>query len=112
MRLAEVKYNGKLAGLLQETDDLSYEFRYEASYVADAAMPAISLRMPKTLEPYQAKRLFPFFHNLLAEGSNLRLQARTHKIDPADAFALLCATACHDAIGAITVAAATPANND
>ncbi len=47
--------------------------------------------------------LFPFFSNIIAEGTNLEIQTRYLKIDKRDVLSLLAATATSDTIGAITV---------
>ncbi|WP_245970282.1 HipA N-terminal domain-containing protein [Pseudochryseolinea flava] len=47
--------------------------------------------------------MFPFFFNMLSEGSNKELQCRLLRIDETDHFALLLAIANFDTIGAVTV---------
>lgn len=103
MRKANVFYNGKLAAELTEESRKSYYFRYTDEYYSNAAMPAVSLTLPKTKQHYHATHLFPFFYNMLAEGVNKKLQSRQLRIDEADNFGLLLATAGNDTIGAITV---------
>jgi len=103
MRKAAVYRNGELIGTLTEESRSSYIFRYDDRWFADAKKPAVSLTLPKTQPEYQSEILFPFFFNLLSEGVNRQLQCRQLKIDEADHFGLLLATAQHDTIGAITV---------
>ncbi len=103
MRQAIVYSNGIAAGLLTEMDGGRYVFKYDDSYLADSTKRAISLSLPKRSEPYEAENLFPFFYNMLSEGSNKALQCMTQKIDENDAFGLLLATAGHDTIGAVTI---------
>ena len=103
MRKANVYYNGVLAGELTETPDRKYLFRYEDDYFKDSAKPAISLTLPKKEQEYQADSLFPFFFNMLSEGSNRITQARLLRIDEKDHFGILLATAQNDTTGAITV---------
>lgn len=103
MRQAIVYSNGIAAGLLTETDGGRYIFKYDDSYLADSSRRAISLSLPKRSEPYESDELFPFFYNMLSEGSNKTLQCMTQKIDENDAFGLLMATAGYDTIGAVTV---------
>mgnify|MGYP000640659603 CR=1 FL=1 len=43
-----VYMNGIPAGVLTEVSPTEYLFRYEDAYYADAAMPAVSLTLPKT----------------------------------------------------------------
>ena len=101
MRTAEVYMHEELAGYLIEVDRNHFIFRYEAEYFANSAKFAISLTLPKTQAEYTSERMFPFFSNLVAEGGNLLLQERIHKIDKNDEFALLLATAQFDTIGAV-----------
>jgi serine/threonine-protein kinase HipA len=103
MRRAEVFYNGILAGELVELSPSEYVFRYDDRYFVDPAMPAVSLTLPKTRQEYRSEHLFPYFYNLLSEGTNRTMQARLLKIDENDNFGLLLATAGTDTIGAITL---------
>ena len=103
MRAAEVLINGMLAGIITETDDGKYLFQYDDAYLLDSKNRAISLSFPKRKEAFVADELFPFFFNMLSEGTNKALQCMTLKIDENDAFGLLLATAGNDTIGAITV---------
>ncbi len=103
MRKAEIYRNGVLAGILFETDSGSYVFKYDVSYFNDNKMPGISLTLPKKQIEYTSKHLFPFFYNMLSEGTNRVVQSKLLKIDEKDFFGLLLATAQYDTIGAITV---------
>lgn len=103
MRQALVLSNNIIAGKLIETDDMRYVFRYDEDYLINSDLRAISLAFPKRKEEYTSDELFPFFFNMLSEGSNKALQCRTLKIDENDSFGLLLATAKYDTIGAITI---------
>ncbi|MFH1852586.1 MAG: HipA N-terminal domain-containing protein [Candidatus Neomarinimicrobiota bacterium] len=103
MRRAQIYHNGRLAGILTQHDTRNYEFRYNDEWLANDNLPAISLTLPKSKQIHLADHLFPFFFNMLSEGVNKRLQCRQLKIDEADYFGLLLATASQDTIGAITV---------
>ena len=103
MRKAEVFNNGILAGVLIEEDSNRYAFRYDAAYLADPDKPAISLTLPKSRQEYHSRFMFPFFSNMVAEGTNLAIQGRYLKIDERDILSLLGATACNDTIGAVTI---------
>ena len=103
MRKAAVYRNGELVGTLTEESRASYVFRYDDRWFADAKKPAVSLTLPKTQQEYRSEFLFSFFFNLLSEGVNRELQSRQLKIDEADYFGFLLATAQADTIGAITV---------
>lgn len=103
MRKAEVYRNGIKAGILTEESRKHYIFRYNDSYFADIAKPAISVTLPKSQQEYRSEFLFPFFFNMLSEGANRRLQSTLLKIDEEDNFGLLIATAQFDTIGAVTI---------
>jgi len=99
----EIYRNGTLAGTLTEENRQHYVFRYDDHYFNDVHKPAISLTLPKSQKEYASEFLFPFFFNMLSEGVNRKLQSRQLRIDEADHFGLLMATAQYDAIGAVTV---------
>lgn len=103
MRRAEIYRNGIMAGILTETDRGDYIFTYDTVYFNDKTKSGISLTLPKNKLEYTSKHLFPFFFNMLSEGSNRVVQAKQLKIDENDFFGLLLATAQYDTIGAITV---------
>lgn len=103
MRQAQVFNNGVLVGILTETDSGEYTFCYDDSFLIDEKQTAISLSFPKSQREFFSKTLFPFFFNMLSEGTNKAIQCQTLKIDENDAFGLLLATAHNDTIGAITV---------
>ena len=103
MRSAEVFRNGSLAGKLVETDQGLYEFIYYSDYFNDASKPAISLTLPKSQQSYTSEYLFPFFYNMLSEGTNRMVQSKQLKVDENDFFGLLLATANYDTIGAVTI---------
>lgn len=103
MRKAEIYAHNILAGILTETDDGKYIFRYTDSFLLDDKQTDISPSFPKTQKEFFSEFLFPFFENMLSEGANRSVQCRTLKIDENDSFGLLLATAHTDTIGAITV---------
>ena len=103
MRQAEVYYNKILAGLLTESDNGEYIFRYDDKYFQDSSLPAISLTLPKTKQEYRSETLFSFFFYMLSEGANKAIQCQALRIDEEDYFGLLLATAHTDTIGAVTV---------
>lgn len=102
MRGAEVRVNGRIAGILTEDQDKTYIFEYQEDYLTDQSAVAVSLTLPKRKEPYRSPYLFPCFSNLLSEGANKTLQCKLHKLDADDEFGLLLATAQYDCIGALT----------
>jgi len=103
MRTAIVYYNQEPAATLKEEGRDSYVFRYNDAWFLDKTKPAISLTLPKRQQEYRSEALFPFFFNMLSEGSNKALQIRQWRLDEADDFGLLMATAQVDTIGAVTV---------
>lgn len=103
MKQGKVFNNNIVAGLISKLDDGTYEFEYEELYFMDSSKPAISLTLPKTKKNYSSTFLFPFFFNLLSEGSNKKLQSIYLKIDEEDHFTFLLKTASHETIGAIRV---------
>ena len=103
MRSAKVFVKGIYAGqLIQESPD-SYRFTYGEDYVLNHPEDPVCLAMPVRTEPYLAPYLFPFFSNMLSEGSNRSFQTRLFHLAPEDDFSLLLETAGYDTIGAVTV---------
>lgn len=103
MRKAAVYLRGEFAGELTEVSRTDYRFRYDDDYFANPGKPAISLSLDKSQQEYRSKYLFPFFFNLLSEGSNRMAQSRALQIDENDHFGILLATAQSDVPGAVTV---------
>ncbi|WP_179019067.1 HipA N-terminal domain-containing protein [Winogradskyella forsetii] len=103
MRQAEVLYKKEVAGLLTQLNDGSFVFTYKDHWFNNADKPAISLTLPKTQQKYTSTYLFPFFYNMLPEGSNKQTVCFENRIDTKDHFGILMTTAQHDTIGAITI---------
>ena len=103
MRQAAIKYKAKVAGTLTQLDDGSFTFSYLDSWLANPELPSISLTLPKSQQEYHSRYIFPFFYNMLPEGTNKQTVCKALRIDPDDYFSLLLQTARHDTIGAITV---------
>ena len=89
MRKAEVYRNGILAGILTETDNGEFVFTYNTLYFNDETLPGISLTLPKKQLEYTSKHLFPFFFNMLSEGTNRAVQSKQLKIDENDFFCFI-----------------------
>ena len=101
MRKADIYLNDRSVGILKELEH-GYRFTYHHDYLnAPQAIP-VSLSLPLQLEPFEDKRLFPFFDGLIPEGWLLELAENTWKIDPRDRMGLLLAC-CRDCIGAAGV---------
>jgi len=99
MRECKVFVHDTEAGILQETDAKEYVFTYHKEYQGNP----VCLAMPVRLEPYHSQHLFPYFFNMLSEGSNRQVQSTMLHIDENDDFGIMLATAQHDTIGAVTV---------
>lgn len=103
MRKAAVYLRGEYAGDITELPLGEYLFRYDDTYFADSSKPSISLTLDKSQQEYRSSHLFPFFFNMLSEGSNRQAQSRLLHIDENDHFGILLATAQTDVVGAVTV---------
>lgn len=103
MRKANILYKNELAGRLIQHDSGSFTFVYDTSWFRNPTKPAISLTLPKTEEEYHSEFLFPFFFNMLPEGSNKQIVCSLNRLDSNDYFGLLLTSAKHDTIGAIKV---------
>lgn len=103
MRKAAVYLRGDYAGELIEVSRNEYIFRYNDDYFVSRDKPAISLTLNKSKQEYHSEYLFPFFFNMLSEGSNRIAQSRMLQIDENDHFGIMLATAQTDVPGAVTV---------
>ena len=103
MRSAKILFKNEAAGILTQHDDGSFSFRYHDGWVADSNKQSISLTLPKTEQEFHSKFLFPFFFNMLPEGSNKQVACKLNRIDHDDYFGLLITTTKNDSIGAVTV---------
>ena len=103
MRQAEVYINNVLAGILTESDNGKFTFRYNDSYLNSKDSKAISITLPLTKQEYHSDYLFPFFYNMLSEGANKQRYCRLYKIDENDDFGLLLSTANEDTIGNVNI---------
>jgi HipA-like protein len=104
MRQAKVLFQNEEAGILTQYDDGAFGFIYHHAWIENPDKPSISLTLPKKQQAFRAPFLFPFFYNMLPEGSNKQVVCRHHRIDQDDYFSILIATAKDDSIGAVTVA--------
>jgi serine/threonine-protein kinase HipA len=103
MRKAKILYKDEEAGILTQHDDGSFTFSYNDSWKADSNKPDISLILPKKNQEFHSKFLFPFFFNMLPEGSNKQVVCKHNRLDQTDHFGILMTTAKYDSIGAVRV---------
>jgi len=103
MRNAKILFKNEEAGILTQHDDASFSFRYHDDWVTDNNKQSISLTLPKTQKDFHSKYLFPFFYNMLPEGSNKQVVCTLNRIDREDHFGLLMITAKNDSIGAVRI---------
>lgn len=99
----DVYCNDIKAGVLTEINPgAGYRFRYMPEYLS-TDLPPVSLNLPKREEVYESDFLFPFFANIIPEGTNRGAICRTLKIDEKDIFGILTAMANKDFIGAVNI---------
>jgi len=103
MRKAKVLFRNEEAGFLIQNDDGSFIFCYHNNWISDSSKPAISLNFPKEEKEFHSEFLFPFFYNMLPEGTNKEVVCRPNRIDKRDDFGLLMTTAQYDNIGAVRI---------
>jgi len=103
MRQAKVLYKQEEAGVIKQLDNGSFIFTYNDDWYTSTDKPAISLTLPKTKQEYKSEYLFPFFYNMLPEGTNKQVVCFELRIDTDDYFGLLLAVAKEDTIGAIQI---------
>jgi serine/threonine-protein kinase HipA len=103
MRKAKVLFKNQEAGILTQFDDGSFSFCYHEDWLVNNDRKSISLTLPKAEKEFHSKYLFPFFYNMLPEGSNKQVVCRLNRIDSEDYFGLLMTTAKNDSIGAVRV---------
>lgn len=103
MREGAVYVGGIFAGTISELDGEGYVFSYDDAYFVNPSCHAVSLTLPKKQKTYRSPYLFPFFANMLSEGSNRDVQAMLHHVDADDDFGILLSTAYIDTPGSVTV---------
>jgi len=98
MRKAEVHQQGRLAGVLEESDRRHYQFTYAPGYQGEP----ISLALPVRAEAYKFDGFPPIFEGLLPEGGQLEALLRKYKVDKGDLFQQLLIVG-EDVVGSLTV---------
>ncbi len=102
MRIAQIYYDNILAGILKETDEGEFIFKYDKQYIINYSKQFITFSMPVREEAYIENRLFPFFEGLIPEGWLLDIASKNWKINVNDRMGLLLAC-CQNCIGAVSV---------
>lgn len=103
MRKAKILYKDQEAGMLIQHNNGFFTFKYDNSWFSDNNKPVISLTFPKSQQEYHSEFMFPFFYNMLPEGSNKQIVCKLNRLDLKDCFGLLLTTAKNDNVGAIKV---------
>lgn len=98
-RIGYVYYDGRLAGILRETE-AGFYYTYDSAFRETGVPIAYTLPLAKAV--YYSRELFPFFENLTGEGWMLEMQTRLQQLDPSDKFGLLLRNG-RDLAGAVTV---------
>ena len=100
---ADVYKSGRLAGMLRRDGD-DVEFSYAEEYVADPALPAVAVTLPKDVGAVRATAgaVPPFFAGLLPEGARLQAVTAGARTSVDDHLTLLLVVGA-DAIGDVQV---------
>jgi serine/threonine-protein kinase HipA len=102
MQKGEVYRNERLVGIVSKENG-EYQFIYDQGYLNDPSALPISVGLPLQDVGYVSPILFPFFANMLAEGSAKTIQCRALRIDENDLFTRLLKTTVSNTIGSITI---------
>lgn len=102
MRQARIYYDKVFCGLLTETNDGDFTFKYHNDYINQYPKQFITFTMPVSNTEYRDKRLFAFFEGLIPEGWLLDIASNSWKINRNDRMGLLLAC-CKNCIGAVSV---------
>ena len=84
-----VWWDGAHVGLLRIDEHGDLEFVYDPAWVEDAACPAVSISLPKRLEPFNRRETRPFFAGLLPEETQRDAVAHALGVSRANDFRLL-----------------------
>jgi serine/threonine-protein kinase HipA len=102
MQKGEVYRNERLVGIVSKENG-EYHFIYDQGYLNDPLAFPISVGLPLQDVGYTSPVIFPFFANMLAEGSAKTIQCKALRIDENDLFTRLLKTTASNTIGSITI---------
>lgn len=102
MKRAMIYYDDLLAGILTETNDGDFIFKYEDDYIVNYPNQFISFSMPVSNKIFIDKMLFSFFDGLIPENWWFETDPRNEKINLNDRMELLL-TYCKNCIGTVSV---------
>ena len=102
MQRGAVYRNKRFVGIVSKENG-QYQFIYNQDYLNDPLALPISVGLPLQDVGYISPVLFPFFANMLAEGSAKTIQCKTLRIDENDLFTRLLKTTQSNTIGSITI---------
>ena len=89
MRALTVWWEGAVVGSLTADRHGAMRFAYDGGWVANRSAPALSVSLPKRLEPFFPRACRPFFEGLLPEGAQRDAVAAALGVSPANEFKLL-----------------------
>jgi serine/threonine-protein kinase HipA len=84
-----VWWDGARVGLLRVDEGGDLAFVYDPAWVEDADRPAVSISLPKRVEPFNRRETRPFFAGLLPEEAQREAVARALGVSAANDFRLL-----------------------
>ncbi len=89
MRTLTVWWDGAVVGSLTTDRHGAMRFAYDGDWVANLSAAALSVSLPKRLEPFSPRECRPFFEGLLPEGAQRDAVAGALGVSRANEFALL-----------------------
>ena len=89
MRTLTVWWDGAVVGSLTTDRHGAMRFAYDGDWVANQSAAALSVSLPKRLEPFSPRECRPFFEGLLPEGAQRDAVAGALGVSRANEFALL-----------------------
>ncbi|KPF91182.1 kinase [Novosphingobium sp. AAP83] len=84
-----VWWDGRVTGCLYLGPDGDTQFAYDAAWLADATLPALSFSLPKQAEPFNRRACQPFFGGILPEEGQRTAIARALGVSADNEFRLL-----------------------